>query len=79
VSTESLTLVIETDAGIAVRRIPNASPLPVGEIQGYAAEDAVRDAAATWGMPDFVFLPEQQRVGAGVRELGDGLLLRDVS
>ncbi|RSM53506.1 hypothetical protein DMH03_37505 [Amycolatopsis sp. WAC 01376] len=26
-------------------------------------------------MPDFVFRPEQQRTGSGVRELGDGLLL----
>ncbi|MCF6427022.1 hypothetical protein [Amycolatopsis tucumanensis] len=66
---------IETDAGLAIRRIPNASALADGEIQGYAAEDAIRNAAATWGMPDFVFLPEQQRVGGGVRELGDGLLL----
>ncbi|SED63583.1 hypothetical protein SAMN04489727_8678 [Amycolatopsis tolypomycina] len=72
---EPLTLVIETDAGTAIRRIPDASPLPDGETQGHAAEDAIRDAAATWGLPDFVFLPEQQRVGSGVRELGDGLLL----
>jgi hypothetical protein len=72
---ESLTLVIETDAGTAIRRIPDASPLPEGQTQGYAAEGAIRDAAATWGLPDFVFLPEQQRVGSGVREIGDGLLL----
>lgn len=72
---EPLTLVIETEAGTAIRRVPDASPLPDGDTQGYAAEDAIRDAAATWGMPDFVFLPEQQRVGSGVRELGDGLLL----
>jgi hypothetical protein len=73
--TESLTLVIETEAGTAIRRIPDASPLPEADTQGYAAEDAIRNAAATWGLPDFVFLPEQQRVGSGVRELGDGLLL----
>ncbi|MEU8632779.1 hypothetical protein AB0C38_11460 [Amycolatopsis sp. NPDC048633] len=72
---ESLTLVIETEAGTAIRRIPDASPLPEADTQGHAAEDAIRDAAATWGLPDFVFLPEQQRVGSGVRELGDGLLL----
>ncbi|WP_328647157.1 hypothetical protein OHS58_03855 [Amycolatopsis sp. NBC_00348] len=72
---ESLTLVIETDSGTAIRRVPDVSPLSDGETQGYAAEDAIRDAAATWGLPDFVFLPEQQRVGSGVRELGDGLLL----
>lgn len=28
-------------------------------------------------MPDFVFLPEQQRQGAGVRERGDGLVIAD--
>jgi hypothetical protein len=72
---ESLTLVIDTGAGTAIRRIAGASPLPEGKTQGYAAEDAIRSAAATWGLPDFVFLPEQQRVGSGVRELGDGLLL----
>lgn len=72
---ESLTLVIETEAGTAIRRIPDASPLHDGETQGYAAEESIRDAAATWGLPDFVFLPEQQRVGSRVRELGDGLLL----
>ncbi|GAB3474103.1 hypothetical protein [Amycolatopsis cihanbeyliensis] len=72
---ETLTLVIETDVGTAIRHIPGASPLPEGETQGYAAEDAIRDAAATWGLPDFVFLPEQQRVGSSVRELGDGLVL----
>lgn len=44
---EPLTLVIETDAGTAIRRIPDASPLPDGETQGHAAEDAIRDAAAT--------------------------------
>ncbi|MEV6907099.1 hypothetical protein [Amycolatopsis sp. NPDC051071] len=72
---EPLTLVIETAAGTAIRRIPDASPLPEAATQGYAAEDAVRDAAATWGLPDFVFRPEQIRTGSGIRELGDGLLL----
>lgn len=72
---ESLTLVIKTAAGTAIRRIPDATPLPSASTQGYAAEDATRGAAATWGLPDFVFRPEQQRVGSAVRELGDGLLL----
>jgi hypothetical protein len=69
---EPLTLVIETSAGTAVRRISDASSLPERESQGYAAEDAVHSAASTWGLPDFVFLPEQQREGSKVRELGDG-------
>ncbi|MBE1575344.1 hypothetical protein ACFORH_33185 [Amycolatopsis roodepoortensis] len=72
---EPLILVIKTAAGTAIRRIPDASPLPDAATQGYAAEDAVRDAAATWGLPDFVFPPEQQRTASGTRELGDGLLL----
>ncbi|QUF04062.1 hypothetical protein KCV87_32735 [Actinosynnema pretiosum subsp. pretiosum] len=70
-----LTLLLETDEGTYLRRVPDASPLPAVEAQGYEAEAAVRDAAATWGMPDFLFLPRQQRKGKGVREIGDGLLV----
>ena len=58
-----------------VRHIPSASPLRAGGNYGTAAEAATHDAAAVWGMPDFVFLPEQAEVGSGTRELGDGILL----
>jgi hypothetical protein len=70
-----LTLVVETPQGTVIRRVPDATPLPEGAIQGYAAEDATRTAAARWGLPDFVFPGSQQRQGSSVRELSDGLLL----
>lgn len=58
-----LTLVLETADGTFVRRIPDASPLPAVNEQGYEVEDASRGAASEFGMPDFVFLPKQQRNG----------------
>ena len=70
-----LTLIVETPSGTLVRRVPDATPLPDAPLQGYAAEEATRNAAATWGLPDFVFRPKQQRSGSSVRELGDGLLV----
>lgn len=70
-----LTLVIETPRGPLIRRIPTASPLPDEESQGLAAEVATHDAAAVWGLPDFVFRPRLTSVGSGTRELGDGTLL----
>lgn len=73
----SLTLVVETSDGVMVRDVPNASLLPSHLEVGPAAEDSTRVSAARWGMPDFVFLPEQQRQGAGVRERGDGLVVAD--
>ncbi|MGA5166693.1 MULTISPECIES: hypothetical protein [Streptomyces] len=36
---------------------------------------AVQDAAATWGLPDFVMVPSVERKGRGVREISDGLLV----
>lgn len=57
------------------RRIPGASPLSTAVGQGYAAEEATHDAAAIWGLPDFLFRPASQRVGSGTRELGDGILI----
>jgi hypothetical protein len=70
-----LTLLIETGSGLLARRIPNASPLSIDENQGQAAEDATHDAAATWGLPDFVYRPTIRKVGSGTRELGDGILM----
>lgn len=70
-----MTLLIETPVGTLQRRIPNASPLRSRTSQGPAAEDATHDAAAYWGLPDFVFRADIRKVGSGVRELGDGILL----
>jgi hypothetical protein len=67
--------VIDTPRGPLLRRIPNASPLRDDVKQGLAAEVATHDAAAVWGLPDFVFEPKLASVGSGTRELGDGTLL----
>lgn len=71
----TLQLLIETPDGLLIRQIPHASPLSSGERTGPAAEIAVHDAAAIWGMPDFVHRGVQRAIGSGVRELGDNLLV----
>ena len=58
-----------------VRTVPSASPLTAGVRSGPAAESATQDAAAVWGLPDFVYLPETAELGSGNRELGDALLV----
>jgi hypothetical protein len=72
---DELTLIVETARGLMVRTVPSASPLRTGVSHGSAAEAATHDAAAIWGMPDFVFLPETLAVGSGRRELGDGIVI----
>jgi hypothetical protein len=52
-----------------------ATTLPAGVAQGSAAEAATRSAAAYWGLPDFVFRPEQRSRGAATREWGDAILV----
>lgn len=49
-------------------------PLRLRPEVGRAAEEAAHDAAALWGLPDFVFAPGRRTVGSGTRELGDGVL-----
>jgi hypothetical protein len=68
-------LVIETDNGVAIRNIPPPMPLRLRESQGKEAENATHNAAATWGLADFIFKPELRHLTSGVRELGDGVLL----
>jgi hypothetical protein len=70
-----LQLIVETPIGVVTRTIPNASPLRQGDPPGTAAEAAIRDAAAVWGLPDFVYRGQRERAGSGSRELGDGLLV----
>jgi hypothetical protein len=72
----SLTLVVDTPNGPYARRIPPALPLPSGFDHGPGAEAAAHTAAATWGLPDFVFQQAAHASkGSGQRELGDRLLL----
>lgn len=74
-----LTLLVETPRGVMARTVPSASPLSADVSQGYAAEEATHDAAAVWGLPDFVYLPETTAIASGTRELGDGIvILRDL-
>jgi hypothetical protein len=73
---DGLTLVVDTPRGTHLRRIPPALPLPSHVDHGTGAEEAVHKAAATWGMPDFVFQQAAHAAkGSGRRELGDRLLL----
>lgn len=66
---------VETSGGILVRDIQSASPVRDDLPHGDAAEVATRDAAAVWGMPDFVYRPARLAVGSGSREIGDGTLI----
>ena len=70
-----LTLVVATSDGVFERVVPHATPLRNHDRLGLAAETAVQDAAATWGLPDFVMLPSIERKGPGVREISDGLIV----
>jgi hypothetical protein len=70
-----VTLFVDTKAGVMVRRVPAASRLRSDRARGYAAEDATREAASIWGLPDFVYYPEVSKVGSGSREIGDCLLI----
>jgi hypothetical protein len=72
---DSVSLIVETPTGTHVRRIPPAMPLPADVEPGIGAEKAAHTAAATWGLPDFVFRSSLTRKGSGQRELGDRLLL----
>ncbi len=73
--TSQLTLLVATADRVYERTVPGASPLSGHAKRGIAAEGAVRDAAATWGLPDFVLAPHVEQKGRGVREISDGLLL----
>jgi len=66
---------VPTAAGTLIRRVPNASPLATDATQGKAAEAAIQDSAAMWGMPDFVFRPTLDSRPGRVREVGDGLVI----
>jgi hypothetical protein len=66
---------IETPRGFVMRRVASASPLPQDVRPGRAAEEATDDAAALWGMPDFLYRASVLRAGTGVREIGDRLLI----
>lgn len=72
---DQLTLLVTTEHGVFERSIPAATPLNPYALRGPAAERATQDAAATWGLPDFVMSPIVERKGSGVREISDGLIV----
>jgi putative component of membrane protein insertase Oxa1/YidC/SpoIIIJ protein YidD len=75
IGADEFTLVVSTPNGVFERVIPQATPLREHARRGIAAEIAVQDAAATWGLPDFVMAPKLERKGSAVREVGDALLV----
>ncbi|MDQ2882874.1 MAG: hypothetical protein M3Y48_17285 [Actinomycetota bacterium] len=72
---DQLALLVSTEHGVFERSIPAATPLNRYAPRGPAAERATQDAAATWGLPDFVMSPMVERKGPGVREISDGLIV----
>lgn len=71
----SLSIIVATPDGVFERVVPDVTPLRPFDRSGRAAEVAVSDAAATWGLPDFVYAPPIERKGKGVREVADGLIV----
>lgn len=57
------------------REIPDANPPEPAMALGPGTELAALDAAAEWGLPDFVFPAKTVDKGSGRRELGDGTIL----
>ena len=70
-----MTIILETAAGHAVRRVPTARPLPGRGKRGPEAEAATADAASLWGLPDFVYRAGALATASGVDEIGDRLLV----
>jgi hypothetical protein len=75
VTEPSFTLVVETSDGVFLRTVQPATLLPEGLLPGPAAEDTTRNAAAYWGLPDFVFRSAQLSRGSVTREVGDAIVV----
>jgi hypothetical protein len=74
-SSSGLEIPAEDDDEWFTRLVGPATPLPVGVDEGAAAELAAFDAAATWGLPDFVFKAHIHQKSSGTREVGDAIVL----
>ena len=70
-----MTIIVETAAGHAVRRVSTARPLPGRGKRGEEAEATTADAASLWGLPDFAYRAGAQPTASGVDEIGDRLLV----
>lgn len=74
-SGDDILMLVERPDGIYGRSIPAPRPLDPDSDRGPAAEEATRDAASRWGLPDFVFHPETIQRGNASREVGDGTIV----
>lgn len=72
---DTVSIEVTTAQGTFLRTVRPAAILPDGVERGPVAEAAIRGAAALYGLPDFVFHPATERRGAGVREIGDAIIV----
>jgi hypothetical protein len=70
-SGNDLIMLVQRPDGVYGRIVPMAGALDPAAHRGAAAEDASRESAARWGLPDFVFDPETVQRGSATREVGD--------
>lgn len=70
-----LVLLQIVEGQIVGREVPEARvPVPEGP-RGPGVERASLEAAALWGLPDFVYRPRVLSKGSGIREVGDGTII----
>ncbi len=69
------TLLRFEDGRVVGREISEATPPDPSMPLGAGTELAALEAAAHWGLPDFVFHPLTVPKGSGFREIGDGTLI----
>lgn len=68
----AVSVLVESGGQVFSRPLPPALPLAAELAVGIAAEQASLQAAASWGLPDFVFDPKVVDKGNSSREIGDG-------
>jgi len=73
----AVSVLIAADGKVYARPLPPALPLAAELTTGIAAEKATLTAAASWGLPDFVFDPRVVDKGNASREIGDGTIIVD--
>lgn len=74
-SGDELIMLVQRLDGVYARFIPAPTPLDPDIDRGPAAEEATRDSASLWGLPDFVLQPETVQRGNATREVGDGTIV----
>jgi hypothetical protein len=73
----AVSVLVADDGKVYARPLPPALPLAPQLTAGIAAEKATLTAAASWGLPDFVFDPRVVDKGNASREIGDGTIIVD--